>query len=632
MYHPIALVAGDGNVGSIDGDFNLSRFKRPNGLAAHPDGTRLFVADTKNHRVRVVHLRENNRVTTLTGLHSGHKDGKLGEALFNQPRGMVFLPNDQIVVNDSGNSVLRLLDLASGTVSTLLGPNGEPLKLPGVAQLAYHEADKGLYLTQPAAGTLCRYDLKTSSLTTLLQGKTEVPNPNAICSDGKSLYVADAVLTDVIRLEIGPKNEYTLTHVVDVKKHTFLLAATASTLYALQDDKDAPMARLYPHYQPVSFFSPWGDPVPEPAKYIPHLIKLEDGASAAWTLDPTEPRRFFIAHAKNNIIIAHRDIACEDPVFATRNSTGLDDYAYPTQKPTGVFRVLLVGDSRIGMTYHLPFKAKDQPPMRQTTVSKQLEFELNFLASLEDLETRFEVLNLFKPGRDPLFLWPTYEMPKVVERFDIDLVVIVQPHMADYGSYFHRPLTPEGIPTKDPDPEYAAKPASERMPTGELRRFFELCQANHMVHVENQNFIFDLTDKDPTIYSMMIQLGAKPLEILNQKVARLHPASGRPPRIAICYTTTGGLNYLHPFNKDLWRKISEKAGFPYMDLSGDMQAFRSSAYPISEMSGNDHFDPNGARFFARLLGHRLIKDGLVPWHSPLRENPGKKTTKDKKRP
>ena len=53
-----------GAAGSVDGDFKTARFDRPQGMAL--DGQNLYVADTENHRIRKVDLKQ-RQVTTLAG-------------------------------------------------------------------------------------------------------------------------------------------------------------------------------------------------------------------------------------------------------------------------------------------------------------------------------------------------------------------------------------------------------------------------------------------------------------------------------------------------------------------------------------------------------------------------------------
>src|SRR5271154_1068223 len=62
-----SLVAGNDDAGYRDGAFDDARFNRPCGLAFDETGSRLFVADQNNNRIRVVYLDEDNRVETAAG-------------------------------------------------------------------------------------------------------------------------------------------------------------------------------------------------------------------------------------------------------------------------------------------------------------------------------------------------------------------------------------------------------------------------------------------------------------------------------------------------------------------------------------------------------------------------------------
>src|SRR5580658_10067422 len=93
----VALVAGEGVAGFRDGSFTSALFNKPLGLAVSTDGTRLFVADSGNNRIRVVHLDQDNQVTTLTGQDKpGMKNGPLASAQYALPQALAYLPGDKL--------------------------------------------------------------------------------------------------------------------------------------------------------------------------------------------------------------------------------------------------------------------------------------------------------------------------------------------------------------------------------------------------------------------------------------------------------------------------------------------------------------------------------------------------------
>ena len=113
----VTTLAGGGVGGFADGTATSARFNYPMGVAALPNGN-IVVADTYNHRIRIVTL--DGVVTTLAGSGAGgFADGATTSAIFRSPRSVAVLPNNDVVVADTGNNCIRLV--SNGYVSTLAG-------------------------------------------------------------------------------------------------------------------------------------------------------------------------------------------------------------------------------------------------------------------------------------------------------------------------------------------------------------------------------------------------------------------------------------------------------------------------------------------------------------------------------
>jgi sugar lactone lactonase YvrE len=135
----VATVAG-GGPGFADGIGEAARFSTPSGLAIDADGT-LFVADTGNHAIRRV--TPDGRVSTYAGDGvAGDRDGAARDARFNGPIGVAVDRGGRVIVADSYNDRIRIID-RDGTVSTLAGGAG-PGWIDGPAAAARFHTPSGV--------------------------------------------------------------------------------------------------------------------------------------------------------------------------------------------------------------------------------------------------------------------------------------------------------------------------------------------------------------------------------------------------------------------------------------------------------------------------------------------------------
>jgi DNA-binding beta-propeller fold protein YncE len=117
----VSTVAGmAGQSGSADGDGAAARFCGPKALAVGGDGA-IYVADTENHLIRKISPA--GAVTTLAGTAGspGSQDGTGSSASFFRPLGITVDGSGNVYVADTGNHVVRQIDLTTGLISTIAG-------------------------------------------------------------------------------------------------------------------------------------------------------------------------------------------------------------------------------------------------------------------------------------------------------------------------------------------------------------------------------------------------------------------------------------------------------------------------------------------------------------------------------
>ena len=138
----VETIAGNGVPGFADGAAANARFNTPTALALSIDGNHLFVADTRNDRVRMIDL-VNARVSTVAGGGDpSSPDGQGGQAAFSQPIGLALDSNGVIYVSELGTSDIRRIDPAAN-VTTVAGGGGDKLR-NGVGLLARFNLPRGL--------------------------------------------------------------------------------------------------------------------------------------------------------------------------------------------------------------------------------------------------------------------------------------------------------------------------------------------------------------------------------------------------------------------------------------------------------------------------------------------------------
>lgn len=116
----ITPYAGTGQENIIDGPVQSANLAQPSGLYLYDDA--LYFADSEVSAVRKIHLAQNT-ITSIVGrglFEFGHEDGNIDDALFQHPLG-ICATKDTIFVADTYNSAIRVIDLKTSQVYTLIG-------------------------------------------------------------------------------------------------------------------------------------------------------------------------------------------------------------------------------------------------------------------------------------------------------------------------------------------------------------------------------------------------------------------------------------------------------------------------------------------------------------------------------
>jgi hypothetical protein len=655
------LVAGGDDAGYRDGNFTQARFGRPSGLAFDTDGKRLFVADRDNNRIRVIYLNEENRVETLAGMgQAGQVDGPLDKATFNQPTALAWIPPDHLAVYDMGTQSIRLVDLASKAVTTLKGEY-EDGKVGWIWNLVYRQQDDCLYLTQTYEQTMLKWDFKARKWGIVFHQDPKVPHPMALCLEGKDLFVADKDLPTVYRVDqpeptstptvsvaaagkgttptptatqaapgTVPTDAVTLTQVGN-GDHILELAATDGIVYALQAGA-IPLARVIPEYKPVSLTSAWRFFLTNDNEGMDPFLAPMPSEPIGFGTSPTEKRKFYVAQPNKNVqsIVSVTDYDFGNRWLARAMTDQIDkltDFDYPKEKPPGTFRILITGGSRAVMAPIVDADGKNAgegSEYKTQTFPKQLEFLLNAQAALQGSGIRFEVLTVGHPGL-AVQHFAYYEVPPIAKAYDVDLVLLfLTPFCEDsFSEYFNNPITGEGIPAHEVDPEYLLKPISQRLKSDVARRFYELCEKKKWVNhvspsaINFTNFGEMLNSGDPEARTDLLEMMGKSLGFLSSKLRDLKTNEGVPVKYFACFAPSGDQGAAKVADYvSFWKDICVQDQWPWMDLTDAFNAFQYSYFPTNQSCCHRHYTAYGNDLMANLLNFYLVQDKWIPAPQP----------------
>jgi thiol-disulfide isomerase/thioredoxin/DNA-binding beta-propeller fold protein YncE len=214
----ISTFAGSGREARADGPVDDAAFAQPSGLAT--DGRTLYVSDAEANIIRAIDL-ETKEVRTLVGgdlFDFGDKDGRGDDVRLQHPLGLSRW-NDQLLIADTYNHKIKLLDPAARRVKTFAGL-GKPGQQDGASASFYEPggltvAGDKLYVADTNNHAIRVVDLTTKEARTLqikgLQPPTvgqaaaaeTAPNADELTLPTQKLRAGDASVSINIELPSG---------------------------------------------------------------------------------------------------------------------------------------------------------------------------------------------------------------------------------------------------------------------------------------------------------------------------------------------------------------------------------------------------------------------------------------------
>lgn len=204
LYGELGALDGAPPALALESRSELPRALRfPSKLAVDAASKRLWIADSGHHRIVECTL-EGTFLRAFGCGEAGWVDGPAHSAKLRAPQGMA-LSNGALLVADTGNHLLRSIDLATGVVSTVAGTGraGLPLAAASDARTTalcspydvLHGSD-ACYVAMAGAGQVWRWSEQAAEFTPAASGATQqheqLVSPVALARAGDELLIADA--------------------------------------------------------------------------------------------------------------------------------------------------------------------------------------------------------------------------------------------------------------------------------------------------------------------------------------------------------------------------------------------------------------------------------------------------------
>lgn len=149
----VCVVAGTSQEGLVDGSSAEAWFAQPSALEVV--GDELWILDAETSAVRRL---ADDRVDTIVGrglFEFGHIDGLWSDALLQHPLGLTAVPDGRVIVADTYNGAVRVLDPVSQRISTIVSDLDEP---SDVVVLRNNE----LLVLEGGSGRVTRHDMSVA--------------------------------------------------------------------------------------------------------------------------------------------------------------------------------------------------------------------------------------------------------------------------------------------------------------------------------------------------------------------------------------------------------------------------------------------------------------------------------------
>ena len=217
----------------------------PGKVLADEPNDRLFISDTNHHRVLEVRISDGQIVTAFGSGEAGFTNGPAATARFQAPQGLALSPDGlTLLIADTDNHALRSVDLREGVVSTVAGTGAQAAYPPGGGPAATTDLSSpwdivaapggGFYVAMAGTHQIWRYDPAAAVIEPLI-GSAREGTVNATLASSELAQPSGLAIDDLGRV-VFADSESSSIRVADLSADAVeLVAGGQATLFEFGD-------------------------------------------------------------------------------------------------------------------------------------------------------------------------------------------------------------------------------------------------------------------------------------------------------------------------------------------------------------------------------------------------------------
>jgi hypothetical protein len=181
--------------------------------------------------------------------------------------------------------------------------------------------------------------------------------------------------------------------------------------------------------------------------------------------------------------------------------------------------------------------------------------------------------------------------------------------------YFTKPMSPDGIPSDQFDPEYVLKPLASRIPAGAVSRFYHHCVEKKIAEKGKAlpPWTAMLRMDDADIRTDFQEMFGHPLDLFLKKLRAAKTPSGKPPKFLMLHIPFRSFLGREDGYQTFWKELCGKRKVELLDISRPYNALKTSFYPTNQNCCSKHYTAYGNGLIAYLLDRYLVGQKWVPF-------------------